>query len=158
MDPVGFAVVILGTIAVGFMIMPWNLANEIKTTLKAIIKSKNIDMRLFTTDCFKFIESVHAGNPKVESSQDVYGNQILKDGLELLQLGFNTQKTAEILEERILQWNERKNKVSNSIRSLAKYPPAFGLVGTVLGLVSLMRAISEGASSTEAEFRQFFAC
>jgi chemotaxis protein MotA len=44
-------------------------------------------------------------------------------------------------------------RVSGAIRSLAKYPPAFGLVGTVLGLVSLMRAISQGTNSSEAGLR-----
>jgi chemotaxis protein MotA len=77
----------------------------------------------------------------------------MTDGTELIALGFDHSKIHSILSERIYQWGERKQRVANSIRSLAKYPPAFGLVGTVLGLVSLMRSISDGASSSEAGVR-----
>jgi chemotaxis protein MotA len=99
------------------------------------------------------IQRVRSGAQDFKPTSPSIIGQTMIDGVELIGLGFNEEKIEMILEERLFQWNERKTKVANAIRSLAKYPPAFGLVGTVLGLVSLMRAISDGASSSEAGFR-----
>jgi chemotaxis protein MotA len=75
--------------------------------------------------------------------------EVLRDGAELMSLGFSKEKIHAILEERILQSFERAQKIANAVRALSKYPPAFGLAGTVLGLVTLMRKVSEGADAKQ---------
>jgi chemotaxis protein MotA len=153
-DPVGIAVVLGGTLAVATIILPWNLLTEIKETFKSLLGNSRVDMKTLNHECFEMIKTAHSGHAHFDSNQQGYiAHQILHDGAELIQLGFHHQKINHILDERIYQWAERKQKVANAIRSLAKYPPAFGLVGTVLGLMSLMRAISDGASSTETGLR-----
>jgi len=153
-DPVGLCIVIGGTIAVATIIFPWNHLSEIKDAFRSLFGEKIIDMKTLNMDCFELVKMAQAGQVNYNTVNDKFiAHQILHDGSELIQLGFKPQKINDILEERIFQWAERKNRVANAIRSLAKYPPAFGLVGTVLGLVSLMRAISNGSSSSEAGVR-----
>jgi chemotaxis protein MotA len=152
-DPVGFAVVIGGTVAVAVIVLPWEMHREIVAALKRLLGNERIDVKSINLECFEMIRRHQAGEPEFLPSSGSIVGQTLRDGKELMSLGFPREKIESILEERIFQWSERKAKVANSIRSLAKYPPAFGLVGTVLGLVSLMRAISDGASSSEAGFR-----
>ncbi len=153
LDPVGIAVVIGGTLAVGVMILPWSMIPELKDAIRRLFGNRKIDFKLLNHECLELVRSLHAGSLDYTAKEKTIAYQTLADGVELIGLGFTTEKIHLILDERIHQWMERKQKVSGAIRSLAKYPPAFGLVGTVLGLVSLMRAISEGASSTEAGFR-----
>ncbi len=153
-DFVGMIVVLGGTLSVMIMIFPWQMKKEIKTAFGVLFVGKRVDLGLFNQACFGFIQSSGGGGTaKVNRDQDVFAESILADGAELLQLGFSKSKIERILEERIFQWNDRMARVSGAIRSLAKYPPAFGLVGTVLGLVSLMRAISQGTNSSEAGLR-----
>ncbi len=152
-DPVGLAVVIGGTFAVSVMILPWEMHVEIRDALKRLFGNRKLDLKAVNLECFELIRKVQTGNTEFKAVSPSIVGQTLTDGSELIGLGFSAEKIHHILEERIFQWAERKQKVANSIRSLAKYPPAFGLVGTVLGLVSLMRAISDGASSSEAGFR-----
>ncbi len=152
-DPVGIAVVIGGTIAVAVMILPWSMIPEMKDALRRLFGNRKIDFKLINHECLEVVKNIQSGNLEYTSSETDITHQTLKDGVELIGLGFTSEKIYTILDERIHQWLERKQRVSGAIRSLAKYPPAFGLVGTVLGLVSLMRAISEGASSTEAGVR-----
>lgn len=153
LDPVALAVVIGGTIAVSLMVLPWEMHGEIKDALKRLLRSRKLDAKAVTLECFEFIRKMKSGDTEFKATSPSIIGQTLTDGGELIGLGFTPEKIHHILEERIFQWAERKQKVANSFRSLAKYPPAFGLVGTVLGLVSLMRAISDGASSSEAGFR-----
>jgi chemotaxis protein MotA len=70
-----------------------------------------------------------------------------------MELGLKSHSIERILVDRMEHIFERRNSVANSVKNLAKYPPAFGLVGTVLGLVSLMRAISEGSGAQETGIR-----
>ena len=73
----------------------------------------------------------------------------LKEGIELLLLGLERQEFKSILTERIYRARQREEEIVTLFRRLAKYPPAFGLVGTVLGLVNLMRSVGAGADAAQ---------
>jgi chemotaxis protein MotA len=75
--------------------------------------------------------------------------RILREGSELIQLGLSTERIEVILNERVFQAGRRMRRVGTAVRNLAKYPPAFGLMGTVLGLVNLMRGISTGLTAQQ---------
>lgn len=79
--------------------------------------------------------------------------QILNDGLELISLGFEKEKTIDILSQRYHQYENQMMLLSAWLKRNAKYPPAFGLAGTVLGLIHLMRGISAGIDSKETGLR-----
>jgi chemotaxis protein MotA len=79
--------------------------------------------------------------------------QILNDGLELISLGFSKEKITEILTQRYYQFENQLMLLSSWLKRNAKYPPAFGLAGTVLGLIHLMRGISSGIDSKETGLR-----
>ncbi|MBU6153329.1 MAG: MotA/TolQ/ExbB proton channel family protein [Bdellovibrionales bacterium] len=153
-DPVGVIVVLGGTLAVATIIFPWQDLEEIKLAVRVLFRGTSIDLKVLNRHCFNLIQSALEGQPKFDLEKaETLAHRTLQDGAELIQLGFPTEKIRSILEERIFQSCERKIKIANVVRSLSKYPPAFGLVGTVLGLMSLMRSISEGASSTETGLR-----
>lgn len=64
------------------------------------------------------------------------------DGLRLVDNDFEPQAIESIMTTAAI---ERKNtflKEIEVLRTLAKYPPAFGMVGTVLGLVALLQGLS----------------
>ncbi len=84
-------------------------------------------------------------------------NPFLKDGLELIMAGFTKEEINQIMSERIYRDHEREERYGALLRTLSKYPPAFGLVGTVLGLVALMRAVAAGADAGEIGLRMALA-
>jgi chemotaxis protein MotA len=59
----------------------------------------------------------------------------------------------EVLSFRFEGYAKRINMLSNWFRRGSKYPPAFGLAGTVLGLIHLMRGISAGIDTKETGIR-----
>jgi chemotaxis protein MotA len=79
--------------------------------------------------------------------------QLLRDGLELVSLGMSRERIAEILSRRFEQHSNRLNLLSAWLKRGSKYPPAFGLAGTVLGLIHLMRGISAGIDTKETGIR-----
>lgn len=148
-DFVGFVSVIGGTFAVAVITIPWQHRRLIFRSLIFLIVPKKGNDTAIVGRCIEFITTMRNGNGQYQGKADDLAGETLRDGAELLSLGFGREKVHEILEERIHQWFERTQQVSNSFRSLAKYPPAFGLAGTVLGLITLMRKVSEGADAKE---------
>jgi chemotaxis protein MotA len=141
-DLVALLMVLGGTIAVGIILVPWNLHRDLKDCLIDLFASRSPSYKKVLTDCINTIRS-RTVDADINSSNQIYA-QVLRDGIELVNLGFSSAKISEILLERVQAYGRRKRKVANSIRNLAKYPPAFGLMGTVLGLVNVMRGVSSG--------------
>ena len=96
---------------------------------------------------FRFIKAKQE-NQNVNLEGNSISKQILRDGEELISLGFSIDEIQTILQERLFFITEKERETAN-FSTVFKYPPAFGLVGTVLGLVNLMRAITEGLDPSE---------
>jgi len=146
-DIVAFTMVFGGTIAVAVMIFPWKNYKDIKESLKTLTSFPQNDYSVVILECINFFKGA---NLVERTNLKGLAAEILKDGVELRTLGFKKDKVNQILSFRIDQSIERTAKVANIFRSLSKYPPAFGLAGTVLGLVNIMRHVSEGADSKTA--------
>lgn len=95
-------------------------------------------------DCLLFFDEQEFTSPKGSLPHTV-----LNSGREMIALGLSSERIYSILRERIENQYEVRKKAAQGIRSLAKYPPAFGLMGTVLGLVELMRALAQGLDPKE---------
>lgn len=148
-DFVAFVCVTGGTIAVGLMIFPWKYRHVISRSFFSLFYTPARHDSELISECLNFLRNIQSQQYGYQTSAESLAGEVLRDGAELLGLGFTRDRIHEILAERIHQSFERSTKVSNSVRSLAKYPPAFGLAGTVLGLVSLMRQVSEGADAKQ---------
>jgi len=148
-DFVAFACVTGGTTAVALMTFPWQYRRLIARSFFALFATGGEAESGVVADCVEFFKSVRAGKTHYEGDTSSLAGEVLRDGSELMTLGFGQEKVHQILEDRIHQSFERLQKVAMAVRSLAKYPPAFGLAGTILGLVSLMRNVSAGADAKQ---------
>jgi chemotaxis protein MotA len=152
-DVVALLVVFGGTTAIAVITFPWECRTELKKSLKDLFTSRKRNPHELMSECMSIIQVARAGGAFPEFRTEGPAGDLLRDGAELLTLGFSPDKIEIILGERIRQASDRAHRVANAFRSLSKYPPAFGLVGTVLGLVSLMRTISDGGNSQETGLR-----
>lgn len=156
-DFVGVTMVIGGTSATALITLPWDINRQIMTSLWDVIRRPLSNRKQLLLDCMKVNEEVLKSVYRAPAETKGLAHRILRDGVELIQLGFSTDKIDTILQERLFQSTDRARYVGNSIRALAKYPPAFGLAGTVLGLVHLMRGVSDGMSPQETGVRMAIA-
>lgn len=156
-DFVGVVMVFGGTFSIAIITFSWSLHKEIFFRFRELFYRPMLDKRELLTACMIVQESVSKGVFNIDIKGHGIAKSILRDGVELIQLGFVTDKIELILKERLFQAANRTRIIANSIRSLAKYPPAFGLTGTVLGLVHLMRGVSDGMSPQETGIRMAIA-
>ncbi|WP_374001493.1 motility protein A [Bdellovibrio bacteriovorus] len=152
LDIVALLMVLGGTLSVGMMTLPWDLRKDLKLALQKLWKKTGPSYQSALEDC---LATMKGQVPTATEGQ--LHRRILLDGVELLSLGVPTERLQKILEERVHQYGRRQKKVANSLRSLAKYPPAFGLMGTVLGLVNVMNGVSKGLSGKQTAFEMALA-
>lgn len=152
LDIVALLMVLGGTLSVGMMTMPWDLRKDLKLALLKLWKKTTPSYQTALEDCLATMQG--------QTPQNTEGHlhrRILLDGVELLSLGVPAERLQKILEERVHQYGRRQKKIAAALRSLAKYPPAFGLMGTVLGLVNVMNGVSQGLSGKQTAFEMALA-
>lgn len=147
-DFVAFFVVILGTGAVMLMTSPAVPKGILISKFSQKFYNSGKSLKAHGEACLKVYSS--RGTENLGKSIE---DQLLKDGLELQSLGFNGDKVQEIVSQSFQTYATKVILISSWLRRCAKYPPAFGLAGTVLGLIHLMRGISTGIDPKETGLR-----
>lgn len=147
-DFVAFTVVGLGSLAVlliTFPAAPFGLLVR-RFIAKFLLGSQSLKFHI--ERCLRVFQ-----DKQIEGNDQSIEAQLLRDGLELLGLGMSSDRIAQILSRRFEQHTQRLNLLSGWLKRGSKYPPAFGLAGTVLGLIHLMRGISAGIDTKETGIR-----
>ena len=83
------------------------------------------------------------GLSAIETDVEALPACFAKDGLELLLNGFKRDEIEEIMEANIKNLVLRERIDSNIFKTMALIAPAFGLVGTLLGLILMLRTLND---------------
>lgn len=147
-DFVAFFVVLFGTIAVLAISFPNHSVFELGAKFFLKFFLGNDSLKSCANKCAQIYSS------KGQIVKPKYIEEILlNDGVELISLNFNREKIEELLTQRYQNYARKINLLVSWLRRNSKYPPAFGLAGTVLGLIHLMRGISAGIDAKEVGIR-----
>ncbi len=63
---------------------------------------------------------------------------IFKDGVQMMANGFSKEETHIILEDQISWQMSREMKQHQLFATMAKFAPAFGMIGTLIGLINML--------------------
>ena len=153
-DDVALTMVLGGTVAVGIISAPWQNWGYFVNIVKGVLFGLQKSDKAFIKEGLTFVR-----NPSgfQKEKYNTIADEIYLDGKELLELQFKAEDIQTILGERLHQLVDKRHSVATFFYNLSKYPPAFGLVGTVLGLVNLMRAITEGLDPSQTGIKMALA-
>ena len=87
------------------------------------------------------------GIKELEKQLDSIEHPFLKDGIQMLVDGYNKNEIREILETRIENRSYREQAEANVLKTMGKFSPAFGMIGTLIGLVVMLYGMSEIATA-----------
>lgn len=144
-DFVALIMVLGGTTTVGIMLIPWEYRQDIKLSLKFLLRPER---RQYKKAMHEILQTLQSGAFK-STEQKYLFQKILKDGSELVQIGVSRKSIEDILSERVFHSIKRWKRISTAVKSLAKYPPAFGLMGTVFGLVNIMKGLASASDASK---------
>lgn len=143
----GLIIVLGGTIAAGIITfgLP-DMLGILKNALRVFSRSKS------SVD--KTIQEVLQVTARMDRNPKLYGlseefkdcHPFLQDGLRLIENGLTSEEIQMIMETDMEKRKEQHLHQVEVLKTLAKYPPAFGMIGTVIGLVGLMSNLSKDSS------------
>lgn len=120
-----------------------------KISFKVFIKPK-VEEQKVISDIIRistFLEK-NPGNFNNVLNQEIH--PFLKDGLRLIDNGFSENEINEIMNNDVDKRFDRQMAEVELLKTIAKYPPAFGMIGTVIGLIGLLNSLKsdeQGMSS-----------
>ncbi|VAV84749.1 Flagellar motor rotation protein MotA [hydrothermal vent metagenome] len=83
------------------------------------------------------------GLKKLETEEESLNNRFLRTGVELVVDGFEHKDVHAILEKERVYFSLRHESGEMIIRTMAKLAPAFGMAGTLIGLIQMMAVLND---------------
>lgn len=151
-----------GTLGATLITYPWKI---VKIAPKAILMIFFPPKRLQYDAAIKIILSLaeRAKREGIERLQDEIPKlrpPFLREALQMVVDGFETEIIKEKLEKELSLVRQRHHQISAFFRSMGAYSPIFGLLGTLIGVVQVLRNLSNaqemGASMAIAVTTTFY--
>lgn len=137
-DPVGILLVVGGTVFVSLITFgPKEVFILIRTSFK-VMGQNGDDAPLVATEIIALARDTRGNVNDLQQRLESIKFPFLRDGIILVCERLDERKIEQILRDRIKVKQEMDESTANMLRTLAKYPPSFGIIGTVLGLIALM--------------------
>lgn len=116
-------------------------------TITQMMGAKSVDLRTDLELMRMFSKKVRKdGLLSIDGDVKEIDDDFLKNGLQLAIDGFNEESLANILRDKI---ESRKRQLEMSVKvldSMSEYAPAFGMIGTVIGMILMLQNISDPES------------
>jgi chemotaxis protein MotA len=110
----------------------------LKAFFTRLITGKRKGYSLVIKEVMTISEAYRRGEAIGELKKQV-SDAFLSEGLQMMEDNIiKGEDLFEILEDRLTNMHKHYSEESNRFKNLGKYPPAFGLMGTVLGMVALL--------------------
>lgn len=145
-DPQSVAITIGGSFAAVLINYP---INEVKKLAKLFIQSFKEDSMNGTDIISRFgvlsQKARREGLLSLEDEISTIDNDFMKKGLQMVVDGIEPEVIRDIMELEISELERRHESNSAMIMAWAAFAPAFGMIGTLIGLVQMLANLSDQA-------------
>jgi len=151
-----------GTFASTFIAFPFSTLKEIPKAFKLAFFPRHRETAL---EMMKIVVSIaekvrRSGAETLVNEIHSIGNNFLRNSLKMVIDGFEQEFIREYMEKEIIYLQQRHRKVSSVFRFMATVAPIFGLLGTLIGVVQVLRNITDpvkmGSSMAVAVVTTFY--
>ena len=133
-----------GTIASTLTSFPMkDIGNVLKVAKNAFVHTE-ISLDKVITDIITLANLARKeGLLSLEEYADNLGDDFLIKGIMLIVDGTEPELVRNIMETELLYLEERHAKGQNLFETAAKFAPAFGMIGTLIGLINMLRTVDD---------------
>lgn len=143
-DPASVMITIGGSIAASFIAYPFRSAIAAIKGIKLVFLNKDLDMLSSIRTMVNLSNQARSnGLLSLEDSCEALDNQFMKNGILLIIDGSDPELIREILENETESMRERHKKVYGYWEKLGEFAPAWGMIGTLVGLINMLRNLSD---------------
>ena len=151
-DPKSILMVFGGTVAATFIAYNERYALQAFKAVVSIFSKTKVDQKILYAEVEKIIgwgEIMNKGGLRElqeKFDEKEYDDPIIKFGMEMVFMGEKSETVYKETENLVDNINIRKNIVVEVLDSMAGFAPAFGMIGTLVGLVILLNNMSDPAA------------
>lgn len=147
LNPHGLAIVLGGTLSAAFIGFPFAELLRLTRTTWLIFRRPEEDYRAIIQRFGEWAELTgKKGLSALEPELEKLPESFLRDGLELLLNGYGREDLKENLESSLKNFILRERIDASIYKTMAQLAPAFGLVGTLIGLIIMLRNLKDVGS------------
>lgn len=144
-----FIMVIGGTMAAGMICLSFEkIIKLFKAYFSALRKNKEVYSNVIK-EIMEIADKCRSNPSYLKTAKESTKFKFLSEGLQLIIDGFTETDIFEFMGRRIDTTYRRYSSDAENFKLLAKFAPAFGMIGTLVGLVALLRNLgTEGSQNT----------
>lgn len=145
LDWVSLAIVIGGTMAATLFSYPHK---EVAAALRLVgiaLRDQRTFLQHDITELVRLTRLWMRGDLRaVENALTTVANPFLRNGVQMVIDGIPEEDIQELLQWRIARLRAREAAEAQFFRTMAGYAPAFGMIGTLVGLINLVTPMGQG--------------
>lgn len=144
LNPVALLITIGGTLAAGVVSFSWEAIGPTWEALALILWRGRPSSASLADQLVELARKARAGSAAdldLSAVRDPY----MKLGLQLIVDGTEPQRVVEVLELESKALDRLRQQTERLFRTLGSYSPMFGLIGTIVGLIRMLRNLSDPA-------------
>ena len=138
-----FGIVFGGMIASIFVAFPMPHVVALGKAIGAVLKPADDKMGPLVDEAVEVADVGRKGAADLEKAVDGIRNYFFKDGVQLVVDGMGADEVVEIMETRV-EFREKREKLQyDMLKAMGDLAPAWGMVGTLIGLVLMLAGFGE---------------
>lgn len=143
LDPHGILIVFGGTLAAGLMCFPFRFYVRVAGVfINKFLGNYSLRREVVISEIVDLARGVRENPEYFKTKAKSLKTPFLADAVELIAMGGIPEESIEsILVKRAATHARRYEYDVGVFRTLAKFPPAFGLMGTTLGMIALLQQL-----------------
>ncbi|MBU3111790.1 motility protein A [Clostridium lacusfryxellense] len=146
-DPASIAITVGGSFAALLIAYPVSAMKKVMTLIIQSFKestSSNTEIIDSFTNLSK--KARREGLLSLEDEMSTLTNEFLKKGLQMVVDGLEPETIKDIMELEIGEMERRHTDGANMLKAWAAYAPAFGMIGTLVGLIQMLANLSDSSA------------
>ncbi len=138
------ALVLGGTGVCGLMAFPFQTFRDMLTSLRLAVRQENTDAEGLI-DQIKSLARIRCTQGPRELSAALAGveNLFLRKGIDLVVDDYDRHQVCDAMEKEFELYFSRRESQISILKTLARLAPAFGFVGTVIGLINVLGSLQD---------------
>lgn len=146
-DTASLLIVLGGTLAATAVAFRLAEVKRVIFLIKLVFQKPNFNFKEIVEDIVRLTEVNRSSGIKgLEDEISKTNDPFLRDGIEFITYGYSLEDIKDILVQREQFRFKKESHESDMIKTLGTYSPAFGMIGTLIGLVLMLKGMGAGDS------------
>ncbi len=135
----GLAIVLGGTLAATLLAYPWREVLKVSRTFLSVLATDRLNVQVDQKDLMRAAFHWYQGDiKKVEQDVLLIQNPFLRTGIQMVIDRVPADEILALMEWRIQKLKTREAAQAQVYRTMAMFSPAFGMLGTLIGLINML--------------------